>query len=283
LEAWNGGQGFTTDRIGRGTIDVGNCCLSILGGIQPTKLTEYLLKSAQGIGNDGMVQRFQLLVYPDEPTGWQLVDQKPNDEAKEKAFNIMQTLVDFDFIKAGGQPDNNRPYFRFDEEGQQVFYRWLTELELKIREEDYPLVTEHLAKYRSLMPSLAVIFHLIEAVANGITGPVTKEAAEMAAEWCGYLESHARRIYGLSSDKNGKAAAVLVEKIKAKKLLDGFTVRDVYKKYAWHLLSTKEDVEAACSELIELNWLKQDEKFTTGGRPKTVFRINPKIKFLTKP
>jgi len=276
LEAWNGGQGFTTDRIGRGTIDVGNCCLSILGGIQPTKLTEYLLKSTQGIGNDGMLQRFQLLVYPDEPTGWQLVDQMPDDVAKDKAFSIMQTLAELDFVQAGASPDDNRPYFRFNDAGQDVFYRWLTELENKIRVEDSPLITEHLAKYRSLMPSLALIFHLIESAANSISGHVSGEAAEMAVAWCSYLESHARRIYGMSGNRNDKATTALAKKIEEGKIKDNFTLRDIYRN-GWSMLDNHQLIEEACQELESLNWLREVTKQNTGGRPKTSFLINPKI------
>ena len=39
LEAWNGNGRFTYDRIGRGTVDIKACCLSILGGIQPGRLS----------------------------------------------------------------------------------------------------------------------------------------------------------------------------------------------------------------------------------------------------
>ena len=35
LQAWNGDTGHTIDRIGRGTIHVEACCMSMLGGIQP--------------------------------------------------------------------------------------------------------------------------------------------------------------------------------------------------------------------------------------------------------
>ncbi len=38
LESWNGNGSFTVDRIGRGTLHVPNLCLSIFGGIQPSKL-----------------------------------------------------------------------------------------------------------------------------------------------------------------------------------------------------------------------------------------------------
>ncbi|MGO9257925.1 MAG: DUF3987 domain-containing protein [Bryobacteraceae bacterium] len=43
LQAWNGDTGHTIDRIGRGTIHVEACCMSMLGGIQPGRLRSYLV------------------------------------------------------------------------------------------------------------------------------------------------------------------------------------------------------------------------------------------------
>jgi putative DNA primase/helicase len=66
LQAWNGDTGHTIDRIGRGTIHVPACCMSMLGGIQPGKLRSYLTDVLKdGATNDGLIQRFQLLVWPD--------------------------------------------------------------------------------------------------------------------------------------------------------------------------------------------------------------------------
>ena len=66
LQAWNGDTGHTIDRIGRGTIHVEACCMSMLGGIQPGRLRSYLVDALHdGPGNDGLIQRFQLLVWPD--------------------------------------------------------------------------------------------------------------------------------------------------------------------------------------------------------------------------
>jgi 5S rRNA maturation endonuclease (ribonuclease M5) len=48
LEALNGTGRFTSDRIGRGTIDIEAACVSILGGIQPGPLTSYLGQSGMG-------------------------------------------------------------------------------------------------------------------------------------------------------------------------------------------------------------------------------------------
>ena len=66
LEAWNGNGRFTYDRIGRGTIDIEACCVSVLGGIQPGPLTAYLEAMAHGgAADDGLIQRLQMMVWPD--------------------------------------------------------------------------------------------------------------------------------------------------------------------------------------------------------------------------
>jgi len=171
LEAWNGYGSLTTDRIGRGTVHTENLCLSIFGNTQPAKLIQYLHHAMRGMDNDGLLQRFQLLIYPDDLPAWKLIDREPNELAKEQVFNILQNLSTMDFTKYGAikEAKDRFPYFRFDDDAQDLFFHWLKELEQTILEsDDQPIVIEHLSKYRSLVPSLALVFHLIE-VANGAT------------------------------------------------------------------------------------------------------------------
>jgi len=67
----------------------------------------------------------------------------------------------------------------------------------------------HLAKYRSLVPSLALICHLIECVDGTARGPVSGVATAKAVAWGAYLEAHARRLYASVMDTVGVAAALL--------------------------------------------------------------------------
>lgn len=61
LEAWNGYGSYTFDRIGRGTIQISSLTLSIIGGIQPGPLSNYLYHTLSGgMKDDGLLQRFQL-------------------------------------------------------------------------------------------------------------------------------------------------------------------------------------------------------------------------------
>lgn len=282
LESWIGTSPFTWDRIGRGTGYVPNLCVSLFGGIQPTKLSGYLHAAMRGQNNDGLVQRLQMLVYPDEPTTWALIDTPVNASAKQDAHRVVQALASMDFRQYGAfsEEGNAIPYFRFDDEAQGVFYDWLTDLENKLRTDDEPVVLEHLGKYRSLMPSLALIFHLL-SIAN--TPPATirqvsRECAEHAAAWCGYLESHARRVYGMVTNLTAQAASRLAAKLQQGALPRTFTVRDVYRK-EWSLLDDRNVIENACEELISLGWLR--EKVTPaapGQRGKVEYVTNPKVR-----
>ena len=280
LEAWNGYGSHTTDRIERGTTHCDNMCVSIVGGTQPSKILRYLQKAIRGIDNDGLVQRFQLFVYPDDLKVWQLIDQHPDKQAQETVFKLVETISTMDFVKYGASQDedNGIPYFRFSEKAQELFYGWLTELETtKLRGKEDSIIVEHLSKYRKLMPALALIIHVIDTANEIAEIDVSLEAAEKAAAWCDFLELHARRIYGIAANMTLSAASILFKKLKQRKLENGFTVRDVYRK-DWSLLSDKELAEDACHELVRLGWLRElITDFSSGQKGKTSYTINPNI------
>jgi hypothetical protein len=278
LEGWNGNGSYTDNKIGRGLTDAKNICISLLGGIQPDKLRRYLYQAMHG-NNDGMMQRLQFAVWPDEPEGWQLVDTKPNKADKQLAYSILQTLAELDFIQYGAEQGeyDDRPYFRFNEAGQAVFNAWLIELQtVKIQREENPLMVEHFGKFRSLMPSLALIFHCIDIADGKASGAVSERAARLAVQWCDYLESHARRIYATAESPEHEAAVRLADKIKTGALPNPFTTRDIERK-GWHGLKDRQEVEAACNILIDENWLMMTRKPrpATGRPPLPEYFINP--------
>lgn len=71
--------------------------MSMLGGIQPGRLRSYLAEALQdGPSNDGLVQRFQLLVWPDTEPGWEYVDRAPDEASEEQAALVFRKLVELD-------------------------------------------------------------------------------------------------------------------------------------------------------------------------------------------
>lgn len=289
LEAWNGNGSMQVDRISRDTLFVPNLCLSLFGSIQPSKLAGYFHNVVNSFGNDGMIQRFQLAVYPDPLPNWKYIDQYPDKEAKAKAYRIFEQLATFDpFFLACADEYEEQPYMRFSPDAQPMFKEWLEELETKIRNNDLPpLLEEHFGKYRSLVPSLALIFHLIDyasltadenAKIEGCKQGVSADALRKAIRFTEYLESHAKRIYSTMSDSGQQAAYQLSKQIADGKLSDGFTVRDVQRK-GWHLLTDNQAINEAVKTLVSVEWLTEYQPELTGGRPPAMqYFINPKTK-----
>ena len=281
LEAWNGNQHFETDRVGRGHVRIENVCVSLIGGIQPDKLIAYLEEAVKALANDGMLQRFQFLVYPDHRC-WEWRDRSPNKEARDSACAVFEKLAGMDAVALGAAPADDFakfPYFRFGPDAQEVFIEWSTDLHrARIEREDNPIIRQHLAKYDKLFPALALILHLVDCVHRGITGPVGKDAALRAAAWCEYLEGHAWRCYGLLADAGQRAAQALSDRIKRGMPPDGFTARDV-RRNQWRHLTADEAVRAALDWLEGEGWVRRERtpESTTGGRPTVRYRINPAL------
>ena len=93
LESWSGNLNYDVDRIGRGHSNVQALCLSIFGGIQPGKLDRYVEQTLKGgWGDDGFLQRFQILVFPEPSREWRNVDVQPNLAARKRVHSIFFAL-----------------------------------------------------------------------------------------------------------------------------------------------------------------------------------------------
>jgi putative DNA primase/helicase len=280
LETWMGNGSYTFDRIGRGTVHVDALCLSVFGTIQPGPLARYLKGAAAGEDADGFVPRFQLLVYPDPPDRFVNVDRWPDTRAKNDAFEVFRWVDSLDPAAAGAELDEDRglSFVRFDPAAQGLFDAWREGLENRLRGgAESALMAGHLAKYRSLMPSLALLLHLIDSVGQPTLSAVTFPAAEAAAAWCEFLESHARRAYQSALDGDPETAARLGERIKAS-LPNPFTFRHVANK-GWAGLDTVEDVRRTVGFLEDRNWVKVVTKppGPSGGRPSEEVWVHPAL------
>ena len=144
LECWNGDGSFTYDRIGRGTLHIEGACLSILGSIQPGPLSD-LVRGLRGSGDDGLLQRFQLAVWPNSSHEWQNVDRAPNraaQEAVQTAIDRLERINTKSLDAAGGAI----PTLRFDDEAQALFDVWRGSLELRLRgDTEHPMLEAHLS------------------------------------------------------------------------------------------------------------------------------------------
>jgi Protein of unknown function (DUF3987) len=281
LECWTGLHPYRIGRMGRDDVDIPRACLSIFGTIQPGPLYAYLKGSISGREADGFMPRFQMLVYPDPYPEFTYVDDLPNGDAKDRAFKVFQAINDLDpaALKCSPDDDLKIPFIGFDDEAQEFFKNWLTELETRLRKESMPPMMEStLAKYRKLMPSLSLLIHLANLVnAEGkivALPPISVKAAGLAAMWCTYLEAHARRLYQAVSEGDPEDARHLWSKIGL--LPNPFKFRDVQRR-RWSGLGTNDDVRNAIGMLEDRGYVKVVTVERPGAKDEELIWVNPHI------
>lgn len=279
LTGWNGDHSYMFDRIIRGkNLHVPSLTLSMMGSTQPGRLKSFLSAALRGgASDDGMIQRFSMMVWPDMPTAWIDRDREPDHRAKQAALEAFKRLDSMTPESVHAQRDDATDkggFLRLEGEGLEAFLEWRYSHELKVRSgELHPAMESHLSKYRTLIPALALIHHL----ANGERGAVGVLSVLSAIYWGDFLESHAHRIYSAASNAGVDSARELIRHIRKGDLGPQFSARDVQRK-GWSGLTDITSVQEALELLADHDWIKSRAipAGPDGGRPTFFHTANPK-------
>ncbi len=266
LECFDGNGHFTYDRIGRGTIEIKYCTLSIIGGIQPTKIAKLVSDAMKGIADDGLIQRFQLAIWPDDIGNWEWLDRAPDKIAQDAYYALFEEINSFQLHTNDGEP----PRFRFTPEAQLLYIQWMEEIQSKARRQDiHPVIESHMLKMPQTIAGLALLFEILD----GGRESVGVEATARALDWADYLLSHANRLYSIATNQSINNAQLIINR--KNKPPHQFTARDVYRKN-WAGLDTIEAVNEGIECLVDYYHLIPKEHLTTstGGRPTISYEWN---------
>lgn len=266
LEAFNGTGSYTFDRIGRGCTRIESVTVALIGGIQPSKLAPLVRGAASGQSDDGLIQRFQMAVWPDLPATWAWRDRKPCPAAKAAYIDLFKRL---DKLPRFNPANPDVPVLKFDTHALGLFADWQTGLQTGIRQtRDMPAALEsHLLKMPQTVARLAGLFALIDA-----RDMIDQTAMLRALAMSDYLRTHSEKVYGLATDGPMAAARMLLDR--RDRLPEKFTAREVQRK-GWSGLTTAHDVDEAIEVLSEYGWLRTEQVThgEFGGRPALVHRF----------
>jgi putative DNA primase/helicase len=277
LTAWNGDKNYIWDRIERGTKLIENTCVSIFGSIQPGVLGSIIRGAQKGAeGNDGLLQRFQVLVYPEKMRTYKRPTKPPNTEALKAATEAFRTLVGITKLEGSmTRLGGSIPFLQFSRDAQALYYEWSDALQQELRTSDmHPTMMAHLAKYASLMPSLALIDHVVDVG----RGPVGVVSVQKAIRMCVYYRGHAERIFAPQTAVDLNVARLILPKITSGAVAkrsgspERFVPRDIYRA-GWSGLDDKSQVEAGLQCLEEHGYVQIEER----RRGQKVVYINPAI------
>ena len=283
LSGWSGNEGYRFDRIQRGTTLIPKFALTVVGGIQPGPLARYVRGAFSGERADGLLQRFQLIVWPD-PAPFEYVDRLPNSRARQAVADLFDHADKLDAGAIARRDDSGEgpPFIHLSPPAQALFVEWYSGLMRTLRApeggESAPMIA-HLGKYPGLVGKLALITHVAD---DPNATEVSEQTLLKALAWIEYLTQHARRVYHAAKHPETGAAELLLARARRNDLPTTFKARDIYRK-AWHGLTDSDAVKKACHLLFDYGWLIQiDAGGAQGaGRPADpLYAMSPAVRTL---
>jgi len=257
LEAYNGGR-RSIDRITRGTVIVPNWSTCIIGGVQP----DMIRRVASGMGNDGLLQRFMVIVA--RPAV--LDDDRAPDLGAMDEFGRL-----FDKLEALGPADT---VVRLTESAHQSRERVAKYAKRLIDALDHPHLQAWLGKWDGLYARLLLLYHVIECAGMNVyptSRDVTADVANKVERLlCGVLLHHAIHFYTEVVDANDKQEHIRqLGRLILAKGYTRITKRDITvswkasRRMEWWEL--RQVIDAMCT----MDWLQPDMMaIDTDGKPR---------------
>ena len=265
LQTYNGGS-YIYDRIGRGSADLSNISMTLLGGIQP----DLMRNVANASSDDGLIQRLMPVMLT--PQQGKLTADDPKAAAEMLDFdNLIPQLL---ALPPGGDP------LRFDDGGQEI----RDELEI----EHHGLVTVYegfnkklstaIGKQDGVFARLCVIWHCVENASQGFLPELIAEdtAARVAAFMRRFTRLHLSDFCTGTIDLSDDHERLIA--------VAGYILAHKLEKLAnWQVQAavrsmrklTSREITPVMEQLEALGWLFRGEQRRAGAPP--VWNVNPAV------
>ena len=199
LEGWSSGS-KSIERAGGSPLYFPKLTLGVLGNIQPSLIKQYVYEAVKGHKADGLLQRFQLLVFAEsiEVKG---IDRTPNKMARDSFDEIIKYILELEEFEGVDEDEyNKQAYYSYSNEAQQEYNKWYVANDKEARESGNEALESHLSKFPKLINSLALIFHICE-LSKGYDRQgqydISLENFNKALQLTNVLKAHAIRLYSI--------------------------------------------------------------------------------------
>lgn len=272
LEAY-GGRPFTVDRKSNkaGAVSVPFNGVTVLGGIQPEKLSDCLLKAA----DDGLVARF-LWAWP-EPRRYQRPRSIADLALLETVYRRLSGLSADTNDSGSIVPE----VLLLDPNAGDIFEAWIRNND-DAGAEAAGLYKGFLGKLRGMVLRLALVAELLAWAKHGGREPDNIKATTLVTvlEFVdSYAKPSALRVFGDAALPKDRRNAAQLAKLIVKNRWERINARDIDRRGLLEKAENNADVEAAVEALIEADWLRPApvRLGPTKGRPRKDFLVNPAV------
>jgi hypothetical protein len=286
LECHSGGH-YAVDRIMRGRQILTDIFMNIVGGIQPP-VAKRVFAAAANREDDGFMERFGLICYPD-PVPWTGVrDVAPERDYRQLVTEACERLAEKDWrllmcsdLRNAFQRDG---FMHFDQEAQSRFFAWYDHhMRTRVRAPGIEDKPEHgfWSKGQGLVLRLTIVVHLYRwTTMDGVYEQTMIDTRSLEAaigifeQYCLPMYSRVCAAFGQVQAHDG--ARRVAELIRRKKLAL-IRVGDVTKLH-WHGLRERAPIVAAFEALEDVDWLRRaDPPGRRTGKPADHWLVNPRV------
>lgn len=266
LEAY-GGRFYSVDRKMSAPIDIPRLLVSILGGIQPDRLSSLLMKA----DDDGLLARF-IPIWP-EPVPIKRPERASDDEFITRVFERLDGLALYT-----DERDVERPWIvRLTDDARDRLDAFRVQLRAWEAEAE-GLLLSFTGKLPGLSLRLALVLDFMRWAAEGGEEPheIDGQAFERAARLVGeYILPMARRAYAAGSLPEVERGALRLVALIREEGWSRFTSREVLQRQraGLHPLEKLEPVFARLEEGDCIRRLQPEAG--KAGRPERAFAVNP--------
>lgn len=271
LEAYGGRPHVIDRKSAKGPLSIPFNGVTVLGGIQPEKLRECLLKTA----DDGLVPRF-LWVWPDP-----IKYQRPRHVADLSQLEVVYRRL-LELTADHDETGKVEPrVLLLADDAADVFEAWTRDNDEAVREA-HSLYKGFIGKLRGMVLRLALVVELLAWAAKGGREPDTISYQTLTAV-LGFVDDYAKpsalRVFGDAAlpeaERNAAALARYILKTNAQRI----NARDVQRCTSLPTLKVAADVDAATDALIEAGWLRSSpsRQGEGVGKQRKDYSVNPAV------
>lgn len=276
LEAYNPDAKYTFDRIGRGTVQIDNPTVSIVGGIQLELLRPHVETAVRTAGGDGFLTRFQLPVLYDLFDVEEDEDRPVNKRAEQRSDAIHRKLQQTAQAHASSPASPPPTGYHFAPDAQGHIDAWRKSIDERSRSRELqhvPAFQAHLGKSGAAGIRLALLLHAIDAADGNPSPQITLQQAQNATQLLDYYLIHAAAMYEAAVDPAVKDAHALLSRFENGDFPAHVNTREIQQKTG----IKREPLRRALATLERHGWLRVETVSKPGARASTYVNLNPAI------
>ncbi|WP_345912066.1 YfjI family protein [Bacillus altitudinis] len=192
LSAWSN-ESIQVNRKGKELLEILRPFISIIGGIQPEVIEEFIKEGREGNANDGFIDRF-LFCYPDPvPSKW------TNEDVSNE---VVEEYCDVIFRLYYGLHVDKPTIINLDSKAKEVFITWYDVTEEETLATAFPETLKGIwRKLKGLHPRILLIVHLLKWSCNPgkVNIEVIDEETVIRTNYImEYFKTHAKKLFQYS-------------------------------------------------------------------------------------